>query len=274
MSWEIDVRRQRSTTHGVLFCRGDPAVTSLYLANIAVVIIVAWAVWARRDTFASRWDRPNTVAIALIGIGAVLDSPWSAIARASYGLTGKFYLLNTVGHIVYLSGLALSLVALYRRLASDDAVDRFMRTRIAPLVTGAALVMLTAVMLSPRTSVFSAYHLYLVPVDGWLTLYWCAHLGTLMVLLAISNFGLIRARSDRRSRMVDTLAAGTGVGVIAALATVAGLLSEPAEFAPKLVWPLTYAATAATAIAHVIAWRHRVASMLGPSGGSGGINGR
>lgn len=240
-------------------------MTLLYLSNVAVVLIVAWAVWERRDTLGSRWDRPNTIAIGLIGLGAVLDSPWPGIARASYALTGKFYLLNTVGHIVYLSGLALSLVALYRRLATDRAVNRFMKMWIVPLVTVAAVTMVIAVTASPATSVFPARHLYLVDPDGWLALYWCVDLGTLIVLLAISNFGLIRARSDKRSRMADVLAAGTGVGVLAALGLAAGLLSEPATFAPRLVWPLTYAATVTTAFAHVFAWRHRVGAMSGIS---------
>lgn len=241
-------------------------MTLLYLTNVAVVLVAIWALWERRDTLQSRWDRPNTIAIGLIGVGAVLDSPWPGIARASYALTGKFYLLNTAGHIVYLSGLAVSLAALYRRLASDRAVDHFMKMWIAPLVAGAALTMVIAVTLSPATSVFSTYHLYLVDPDGWLAVYWCADLGALIVLLAISNFGLIRARSDKRSRMADMLAAGTGVGVLAAFAVAAGLLSEPASFAPKLVWPLTYLATVATAIAHVVAWRHRVSAISGLSG--------
>lgn len=237
-------------------------MTLLYLANVAVVIVAAWAVWVRRETLASRWDWPNTVAIALIGIGAILDSPWRDVARASHPLTGKFYLLNTAGHVVYLAGLALSLGALYRRLMADHEVEHFLRHWIAPLVSAAGLIMVLAVVLSPATSEFSAYHLYLVHADVWLHLYWAVHLGTLIVLLAISNFGLIRMRSDRRSRMVDMLSAGSGVGVLAAVAVVAGLLFGPAEFAPKLVWPLTYLATAATAFAHVIAWRHRVDAML------------
>lgn len=254
-------RHHAPTLDGVWFLGVLGGVILLYLANVAVAVLTVWAVWVRRDTLTSRWDRPNTVAIGLIGAGAVLDSPWPGIARASYDLTGKFYLFNTVGHVVYLSALALSLVALYRRLASDEAVDNFMRTWIIPLVSGASLVMVIAVTLSPATSVLSAYHLYLVAPDGWLSLYWCVDLGTLLMLLAISNFGLIRARSDRRSRMVDMLAAGTGVGVLAGIAMVAGLLSQPSEFVPALVWPLTYLATAATAIAHVVAWRHRVGAL-------------
>lgn len=86
----------------------------LYAANIAVVLVVAWSVWVRRETVHSRWDAPNTIAIALLGLGAVLDSPWSGIATASHALTGKYYLLNTFGHITYLAAVALSLVALYR----------------------------------------------------------------------------------------------------------------------------------------------------------------
>lgn len=237
-------------------------MTVLYLANVAVVAIAAWAVWVRRDTLASRWDRPNTLAIGLIGIGAILDSPWPGMAHASFATTGKFYLLNTVGHIAYLTALALSLVAVYRRLAPDHTVERFMRTRITPLIGVAGVIMVIAVLLSPRSDELAAYHLYLVPPDAWLRAYWCVDLATLTLLLAISNYGLVRLRSDKRSKMVDMLSAATGVGIVAAFATAAGLLSEPAQFAPTLVWPLTYVATAATAIAHVVAWRHRVASML------------
>lgn len=233
----------------------------LYLANIVAVALAAWSVWIRRDTFHSRWDRANTAAIALIGIGAVLDSPWRGMAAASYDATGKFYLLNTLGHICYLTALGLSLESLYRRLLPDDDVVRFMKTRIAPLVVVAAVIMLVAVLMSPATSTMSAYHLYLVRPDGWLTLYWVTDLTTLLLLSLVSTYGLVRVRSAGRSPMVDLLVAGTAVGVLSGLAVTVGLLtSDPQRLIPTLVWPLCYLATAATAVAHAWAWRHRVSS--------------
>lgn len=237
-------------------------MAALYLANVAVVVIAAWAIWERRLTFQSQSDSPITYGILLFGLGAALDSPWPGVAAASYPLTGKYYLLMALGHICYLSGAAMGIKATYLRLVPDDAIGPFMRTRIAPLIAVAAILMAGCLVASPVTSTMPAAHLYLVKPDTWLSVYWIIFLGTFIVLELISMFGVNRLRSDPRSVMVNLLLASQFVGTLAILFIAFGILTNRSEIPRILVWPFAYAGIIGGAIAAVVSWRHRVASMF------------
>lgn len=236
----------------------------IYAANVAVVLIAAWAVWERRLTFRSRFDASITYGIVLFGVGAALDSPWPEVARASHPLTGKYYLLMTVGHLCYLSGAALGIRAIYQRLLSDKEIRSFMNYRIASLIAVAAVVMLTCMLASPVTSSMPADHLYLVQPDGWLIGYWIAFLGVFFVLELISMYGANRLRADPRSGMAMWLVISQAAGSLAILAIGLGVLTGRDEIPRFLVWPFAYVGIAAGSAAAVVAWRHRAASLLEP----------
>lgn len=237
-------------------------MTWLYLANVAVVLVAVWALWERRLTFQSRWDSSITYGIALFGVGAALDSPWPAMARASDPLTGKFYLLMVFGHICYLCGAAMGIRATYQRLLPDAEIGPFMMRRIAPLIATASVVMLACFLCSPITSTMPADHLYLVKPDGWLTGYWIAFLGTLFTLELISMFGANRLRTDPRSVMVTLLVASQAVGSLAILFIAFGVLTGRTEIPRFLVWPFAYAGIVGGAIAAVVSWRYRTSLMF------------
>lgn len=236
----------------------------IYAANVAVVLVAAWAVWERRLTFRSRFDASISYGIVLFGIGAALDSPWPEVARASHPLTGKYYLLMTAGHICYLSGAALGIRAIYQRLLTDREIRSFMRYRISPLITIAAVVMLICMVASPITSTMPADHLYLVQPDGWLIGYWIAFLGTFFVLELISMYGANQLRADPRSGMATWLVLSQAVGSLAILAIGFGVLTGRDEIPRFLVWPFAYLGIVGGSIAAVVAWRHRAASLLDP----------
>lgn len=239
----------------------------LYAANIAVFIIAAWAVWARRLTLQSRWDAPITRGIALYGLGAALDSPWPGMAAASAPWTGKYYLLPALGHICYLSG-SVGIRSIYLRLLPDAAIGRFTRRFLVIPIATAAAVMLACLIASPVTSRMPADHLYLVRPDGWLRVYWLAFLGTLMGLALVSLYGLVRLRVDSRSVMVDLLIASQAVGMLGGLAIALGVLADRITITGFMVWPFVYAGIAGGAIAAVAAWRHRMSVLFGDRPGA------
>lgn len=179
-----------------------------------------------------------------------MDSPWPGVARASFPLTGKYYLLMCFGHLCY--------------LLPDTAVRQFMRRTIAPMIGIAGAVMLTCLVMSPITSTMPADHLYLVRPDTWLTVYWVAFLGTLFVLELISLFGGNRLRSDPRSVMVKLLMGSQAVGSLAIVLIGFGVVSGRTEIPRFLVWPFAYAGIVGGAIFAVISWRHRKAGMFTP----------
>lgn len=237
----------------------------LAVANIVAVLVAAWAAWELRVTAVrSRWDSPKTFAVILFGAAALLDSPWRMMSEASFSLTGRYYFFAVIGHIFYIAACASGVTYIYLRLLPDAAIGPFVRRRLIPAVGCASAVMVVAFVASPLTSSLSADHLYLVRPDGWLKVYWLTYYGTLTAMLLVAMYGLNRLRADPRSVMLKLLLTALALGVLSSLVSVVGLLNGHNESARLLAWPLGYAGIAVGAVAVVIAWRHRVWSMLRP----------
>lgn len=242
-------------------------MSAVYAANALVLAIAIWAVYERRHTFGSRWDAPFTFGIIIFGLGTALDSPWPAVAAASFPLTGKFYLLNTFGHICFLAGTATGIRGIYLRLMPDDVFGRFMRLRVAPLVAVPAAIMLVCVVASPVTSTMPAAHLYRVKPDVWLAVYWVVLIGAMTALETISVYGMFHLRREPDAvgvgaQIAGVLAGGVGVALISV-----GAISGHIVF-PVAVWLLSYLAIGGGAIAAVFMWRHRVAEITRPARGT------
>jgi hypothetical protein len=236
----------------------------LGFANALAVVASCWAVWVRRVSLGSRWDAPLTIGVALYGVASALDAPWPAIASASFPLTGKYYLLNTVGHICFLAGNAAGLRAVFIRLLPDHEIGRFVQTRIAPVVTIAATVMLVCVIASPMTSTMPANYLYGIPLDGWLRVYFCVFFLTMTATLWMAFFGGIRLAEEPRSPGTVLPLLGTAsTGSLACLSFLVVILTGRTELIPRL-WPIGFLATAAAAVACAVAWRHRIADLTVP----------
>lgn len=237
----------------------------LVIANVVAVLIAAWAAWELRVTaFRSRWDSPKTVALILFVVAALLDSPWRMLLEESLSLTGRYYFFAVVGHVCYLTACASGVTYIYLRLLPDVAIGPFVRKRVVPAVAAAAAVMVVSFVASPPTSELTADHLYLIHPDGWLALYWSVFYGTLTGLLLIAIYGLNRLRTDPRSVMVNLLIISLALGVLSILVSALGLVMGANESVRLFAWPIAYAAIAVGAVAVVVAWRHRVGSMLQP----------
>lgn len=237
-------------------------MSALYLVNILVVVVAAWAVWERRLAFGSRWDAPITWGIALFGAGAALDSPWPGVAAASFPLTGRYYLLMVMAHFCYLAGAAMGIRSVYLRLLPDGAIDGFMRAKMLTPIALASAVMVVCVLASPISTTMPADHLYLVRPDGWMAAYWVAFLGALGALEMVSMYGLNLLRGDQRSAMVGLLIASQAVGTLAIGCIGVAVLSGRGGVAQTLVWPFAYAGIIGGSIAAVVSWRFRVRSLV------------
>lgn len=240
-------------------------MTTLHFTNALAVLACAWAVWVRRLSFRSRWDAPLTVGVALYAVASALDAPWPAIAAASFPLSGKYYLLNTIGHICFLAGNAAGLKAIFARLLPDDEIGRFMRTQIVPVVAVASTVMLVCVIASPATSAMPADYLYAVPLDGWLRVYFCTFFLTMTATLWMAFFGALRLNEEPPRREPALPLLGTvSIGSLACLGFLAAIHTGMNELILKL-WPVAYLATTAAALTCAVAWRHRIAALTAPA---------
>lgn len=236
-------------------------MTFLGFANALAVLACCWAVWVRRLSFGSRWDVPLTVGTALYGVASALDAPWPAIAAASYPLTGKYYLLNAVGHLCFLIGNAAGLKAIFIRLLPDDEIKRFMSNRIVPVIVVSSTVMLVCVLASPSTSTMQADYLYGVPLDGWLRVYFCTFFLTMTGTLWMAFFGGFRLSVEPPGPGPAVPLLGTvTIGSLACLSFLAVLLTGRSQLIP-ILWPVGYLGTAAAALTCAVAWRHRIANL-------------
>lgn len=234
----------------------------LVIANIVALLIAVWAVWECRLSFRSRWDAPRTWALVFFTLGVALDSPWRAFTEIS--IAGRYYGMTVLGHICYLIAGALGNKFIYLRLLPDESIGPFMRRRIVPIVLVAVAIMLCAFAASPMTRSLTADQLYLVPLDGWLTVYWVTYFGTLTGLFLFGIYGVNRLRADPRSVMLNLLLVSLTLAAVSCVAGAWGVLVHRNEGMRLVAWPIAYAAITAGAIAVVFAWRHRIDSMLKP----------
>ena len=237
----------------------------LRVLELLVVLVAAWAVWVRRDSLQSQWDSAITVAIGLFAVGAMLDSPWPAVGAASFGATGKFYVLTAVGHILYLAGATLGLKTVCLRLMPDEAIDALIRTRIAPAVTVASIAMLVWLVASPATSTMSASSLYEVKPDGWLLAYWATYFLTMTGLNAVALSGAMVLRRGNDAIMLDPLAGATILGTLSCLGFLAAIIAGQTDLVYNLLWPAAYLAMIIGSVALALSWRYQMRALTTPA---------
>ena len=240
-------------------------MTVLHYANALAVLAAGWALWVRRDSFGSRWDGGITVGVALYGLGSVLESPWPAVAAASFPLTGTYYLLPVLGNISYLAGTAVGLKSFYVRLLPDAEIGRFMRTWIAPVLAVAAPVMLVCVLASPATATMPADFLYGVPLDGWLRIYFTTYFLSVTMLLWAAVLGGFRLRGGPKSAAVVPLMVIAMLGSLACLGHLGALLSGHGQLIATAALSGGYLATTVTALVCALSWRRRIAELTQPT---------
>jgi hypothetical protein len=247
---------------------GGNELAIVRFASIAVFGVAAWSTWTRRMTFGSRFDAGITAAAALFGAGAVLDAPWPVCATASFPLTGRYYGLMVLGHLCYLAGATTSVASIFARLLPDADFRSFMRTRIIPLASSAAVIMAGAFLTSSLPRAYTVPHLYLATPDAALSVYWYATFGSSAVLGGMVIYGLLLLRDDPRSVMA-TLMLGSAIVASAGCALVVGwgLVTGRIVVLQYLAWFGGYLGFAGFALAAAVQWQHREKMMRLPPGG-------
>lgn len=234
----------------------------LAVSYALAVLVAGWAVWVCRLSFQSPWNSPKAITLALFGLGAALDSPWRAFAAASFPLTGKYYVLTVIGHICYLGACVFGIKQIYLRLLSDEAIGPFMKKRMAPVISCAAIVMVVFFAASPATSSLTADYFYRVRPDGWLIVYWLVYYGTLTALLCVAMYGTHQLRRDPRSVMVDLLMVALALGALSSVVSAVGMVTGRNTGMPTLAWAAAYAGIAVGSAAAAFAWRRRMRNLL------------
>lgn len=238
------------------------AVTAVWLANFLLLAFVMWVVWERRLTFGSRFDSPITIGTVLFGAGVGLTSPWPVVAGVAFPFFGKYFVLIVVGQLCFLSATAFGIKSVYMRLLPDEAVEPFMRRRIAPLIAVAVAALVTAFIASSLTLSRPVDRPSFAALDGWLAASWITYFGILAALGLILSYGVAKLRRDPRSVMLRMLLASLVAASLSAVFIGYALVSSGHVNVWVVAWVINYAAFAGTAIAFVMQWRRRVRELF------------
>jgi len=237
-------------------------MTALLIADVIVLVCAVWVVWERRLSVGSRFDSPVTIGTVLFGAGVGLTSPWPVVAGVAFPFAGKYLLLVVLGQFCFLVATALGIKAVYLRLLPDEAVDPFMKRRIAPLIAGAVAALVICFIASSLTLNRPVDRPSFASLDGWLAVSWIAYFGILAVLGLILSFGVARLRSDPRSVMIRFLLLSMVPSSMSALVIGFALVSNGHVNVWIAAWLINYAAFFGIAITFVMQWRRRVQALL------------
>ena len=237
-------------------------MVSLGVANFFLVVCVVMVVWERRLTFGSPYDSPITIGTVLFGAGVGLTSPWPVAAGVPFPFTGKYFVLIVIGQFSFLAATAFGIKAVYLRLLPDEAVDPFMRKRIAPLIAIASVALVICFVRSSLTLSGPVDGPSFATLDGWLAVSWLVYFGFLAMLGLILSYGVARLRRDPRSVMLRILLLSLLLASLSAVVIAYTLVSSGHVSTWTAVWMINYAAFFGTAIAFGMQWRRRVRALL------------
>lgn len=237
-------------------------MTAVGVANIFVLVGVVWVVWERRLTFGSRFDSPVTIGTVLFGVGVGLTSPWPVVAGVPFPFTDTYLVLIVIGQFCFLAATSFGIEAVYLRLLSDAAMDRFRRRRIAPLIVVASVSLVIWFVASSLTVTRPVDSPAFASLDGWLVVSWLVYFGILAVLGLILSYGVARLRRDPRSVMLRILLLSMVSASLSAVVIGYVLVSSGDVNVWIVAWLINYAAFFGIAIAFVSQWRRRVRALL------------
>lgn len=232
------------------------------VANIFLLVFVMWVVWERRLTFGSRFDSPITIGTVLFGAGVGLTSPWPVVAGVPFPFTGKYFVLIVIGQYCFLAATAFGIKAVYLRLLADEALDPFMRRRIAPLIAVASAALVFCFVASSLTLDRPSDRPSFAPLDGWLALSWVVYFGILAALGLVLSYGVARLRRDPRSVMLRVLLLSLVPASLSAVVIGYALVSSGRVSVWIVAWLINYVAFLGTATAFTMQWRRRVRALL------------
>ena len=225
--------------------------------SIAMLAVVGWALWVRRDAWHSRWDAPMNASIVLQAIATVLDSPSPLVVAGIDALVGHEYVATVFAEYCYLGSGVLAILAVYKRLLSDQGIGPFMRTRVLRPVIATAVVMLAAFALSKTARVPTGDHLYLIPRDGWLTLYLAVYGFTILYLLVVVDRGMTKLREQVPENFDVFYLLWARFGIAAVSTWLLGLVVD-VNTTVRFAWPFAYVSTSFMALGAGRSWAKRM----------------
>ena len=188
-------------------------------------------------------------------LGAVLDTPLPTLQIAVSRLLGGPHAATVIANLCYLAAALLAVIGLYTRLLPDHWAAAVLNRRVVQPLIAAAAVMVAAFNVSAAARSGSPLtHLYFIPRDGWLTLYWVVYCLALQTLLVVFIYGL--GKLDNRHIWTRLYRVAVLSAVVASMMQLIGLVSHPPVLI-MLCWSLGYGCTILMSVAAGMSWRQR-----------------
>lgn len=223
---------------------------------------IAWSLWIRRVTWASRWEVAATLNIALQGVAVLLMSPLASetVGVALHALTGKWNLEDYIGHDAYIVAASAVVYNALGRLQDDRSLQRTFKQYVERPATLCIPLLLVTFSLGNGARIYRS-DFFEVPTDFWLNTYWLLLCGTLIYLLGYGCRALRVLRKDPRSRRVANVylvASGAGIAACVVRLVTAYIPSLQAmDAASTLVWVFACMCGAGFALTSAESWRSK-----------------
>ncbi|QDH91717.1 hypothetical protein SEA_PHRAPPUCCINO_39 [Mycobacterium phage Phrappuccino] len=208
----------------------------------ACVVILCWALWARRATWANRWQVPTTLSMALLATSVLmLDERMSEwLGQPLHAITGYWNVEDLLGHLLFLGAAGCLVVSVLMRLGDDDSIQGAARQFLERPAAVVLAAMLWTFCASQCSNEYIPDFLQ-APVDVWLVAYRLIVGLALVYQFGLAMVALLVLRQDTEHKMVATAylvvcAAGT---LSALLYSIAAMIPGAGERIATLEWALT-----------------------------------
>jgi hypothetical protein len=227
------------------------------IATVTLVVALV-ALWRIRHSWNIPWERPATLAVALLAVDVLLVTlpveHW--ISPKLHALTGVWNVENLVGHICVVLAMCCLLYLFTDRLDMSRSQFRwFVRHRIELPATIVVALMSAAFLVGPISDHYVDDPVT-VDATGWLRVYWFTmSVGCYYLLWNIARVLLILRRDEGSRPAANAYLIATGVSASCGIAFAWGI--EP------LAWVMVRAELIAYAVAASYTWRRKVAYLRG-----------
>lgn len=191
------------------------------LINVTLVVI-AYSLWVRRDTWWSRWEVGVSTAIALEGVALALLSPWgsSTVGPLLYRAVGLWNVPHPIAWLCLFVAVSANIYHALVRLTDPRRARALMRRHLrVPVCLGAAL-MVVFFVIADEGSLSDGFAA--AGTSGWFTAYWVMTGGLLIVLSCYATRVLLPLKADPRATETYRLYLTSSVFAIAGLIVEVG----------------------------------------------------
>ncbi|BBY33441.1 hypothetical protein BST33_09635 [Mycolicibacter minnesotensis] len=234
---------------------------------VTTLVMVAYCLWVRRDTWRSRWEAGATFAIAMEGLGLLLLSPWAAteLSPPLHTILGLWNTQQVLGWLCLLAGVLGNIYHMLVRLTDPAHVWPIMRRHLLIPVGLSLTVILVAFVNAERG--FEPDLFARLTGDPWVTVIEATAAAIVLYLSGYVARLLLSLRHDHRARTtLGMYVAAMGFAVAGCVAAVFSIWTG--HYVGPAIWACVCLSVATFAYGLARSWRAKNAWFTADGGES------